>query len=70
MREDKQYRDLRKTFIALLRDFERAKGKFEAASRLASAIGGSLGKETSALKAKFERLSEAILKLEQETREI
>lgn len=68
--EDKHYRALRKTLIAILGDLERIQKKGKSAVRDSGKIGGPLKIKTAALMEKFRKLSRECLKLEQETREI
>lgn len=68
--EDKNYKCLRKTLIAILADLEEVKKNGKNAIRYSRAIGGPLKNETAALMKKFDKLALQCLKLEQETREI
>ncbi|GEM_PF-2834190 len=71
MSENNQhYRGLAQALIALMGDLERARKNGKKASEHADEIGGPLQKKTAALIAKFGKLAEECLKLEQETREI
>lgn len=68
--EDKNYKGLRKALISILRDLEQVKKNGRSALNYSRSIGGPLKKETAALMSKFEKIAEACLKLEQETREM
>lgn len=67
---DSDYERLQKALILWLRHFEETKKHSKKVMRLAGSIGGPIQKDTSALMKKFDQLMDAILKLEQETREI
>ncbi len=67
---DDEYKRLRGALILWLHHFEETKKHSENVMQLARSIGGPIQKDTAALMKKFDQLMDAILKLEQETREI